>query len=85
MNKLFKLNKTRELKRQAINCLLKLLRFTTNNWFLNNICTLILDYLSLLFEFFDGMTICFLLLLFGSKYIISLILILVINPFDDAS
>jgi len=85
MNRIFKLNKTRGLKRQAVNCLLKLLHLTTNNWFLKNIYTLILDYLSILFVFSDEMTICFLSLLLGSKYIISLLLILIINPLDESS
>ena len=85
MNKLFKLNKTRELKTQVVNCLMELLHLSTNNWFLNNMSTIIMDYLSPLFGFSDVIIICCLLLLHGSKYIISLLLILIINPPDEVS
>ncbi len=79
------MNKIRELKTQVVNCLIKLLHLTNNNWFLNNMSTIIIDYLSPLFGFSDVTTICCLLLLYGSKYIISLLLIFIINPPDEVT
>ena len=80
MKSTLKTNKVRKLKRTIVSFLFKLILLTNNNWFLKNMSTLILDYLSPLLGFSDVTTVCCLLLLFGTKYIIILLLILINNP-----
>jgi len=80
MKSTLKTNKVRKLKRTIVSFLFKLILLTNNNWFLKNMSTLIVDYLSPLFGFSDVTTVCCLLLLFGNKYIIIVLLILKNNP-----